>query len=430
LIAGLYSLMPAYYLNWGRYAQLAGQVIFPVALWLLWVVMDEFRQTKTGLYSHLSLVILAALSLAGMTLTYYRMPFYYGTFVLALLVGWGIPIWRLDRASWLKEIGILMMVGISAVLLMLPWGLRQLGGHLASSVQSGITQGSAWESVRSDYQVWLDLFSYVSKPVLALGFLGIAWALVRRRWEVAGLILWTGLLSSIVALRLVRLPGANLMQSFAVLIALYIPVGLSAGWLIGEGAKIITSHWQSFGKIAIAVLLLSAITWGAWKQRTIADPNFYAMVTQPDRQAMNWIREHTPKESRFLVEGFTIYGGTSVVGSDAGWWIPLLARRTNTMPPQYAMLNEAPFQAGYTKSLVNLINNLNQVSPTSFDGLKQLCEFGITHVYIGQGQGNVSANRGTTQLFSPQTLLTSEVFELIYHQDRVYIFTLKPGVCR
>jgi hypothetical protein len=188
------------------------------------------------------------------------------------------------------------------------------------------------KTVTSDYQVWRDLFIYISKPMLALGILGIAWALVRRRWEVAALLLWTGLLSSIVALRLVRLPGANLMQSFAVLIALYIPVGLSAGWLIGEVAKAIANRWQPFGKIAITILLLLAIVWGAWKTHALADPNSFAMVTQPDRRAMNWIRENTPQDSRFLVEGFAIYGGTSIVGSDAGWWIPLLARRANTHP--------------------------------------------------------------------------------------------------
>ena len=70
------------------------------------------------------------------------------------------------------------------------------------------------------------------------------------------------------------------------------------------------------------------------------------MVTKPDRQAMTWIREHTPAQAKFLVEGFRIYGGRSVVGSDAGWWIPLLADRANTMPPQYALLNETPIISG------------------------------------------------------------------------------------
>ena len=429
LIAGLISTMPAYYANWGRYAQLAGQVILPVALWLLWDAIEEPRPPNATGNTRLYRVVLAALSLAGMALTYYRMPFYYVTFCLALLVGWGIPIWRSKRACWLRGIGVLLLVGISAALLVLPWGLRQFGGHLVDTVETGISQGSAWERVTSDYRGWRDLFSYVSEPVLALGLLGVAWALVRKRWPVAALVLWVSLLSSIVALSLIRLPGANMMQSFAVLIALYIPVGFSAGWLIGEAAEAVINRWQPFGKIVVVVLILPAVVWGVWKQRSIIAPKNFAMVTQPDRRAMEWIRKHTSEDSHFLVEGFPIYNGTTIVGSDAGWWIPLLARRANTIPPQYALLNEIATQEGYTQSLVNLINSLRLFSPTSPQGLKQLCDLGITHAYVGQDQGNVSAS-GNTQLFSPQTLSASEAFEMIYHQDRVYIFKLKREVCR
>ncbi|MCX6036049.1 MAG: hypothetical protein NTV38_13930, partial [Chloroflexi bacterium] len=36
LVAGLLSPMPMFYVNWGRYTQLAGQVILPVAVWVIW----------------------------------------------------------------------------------------------------------------------------------------------------------------------------------------------------------------------------------------------------------------------------------------------------------------------------------------------------------------------------------------------------------
>jgi hypothetical protein len=56
-----------------------------------------------------------------------------------------------------------------------------------------------------------------------------------------------------------------------------------------------------------------------------------------------------------------------------------------------------------------------------------LCHWGITHVYIGQGQGLVSF--GNTQLFSPQELMQTASFRLVYHEDRVYIFSLEPEAC-
>ena len=56
-----------------------------------------------------------------------------------------------------------------------------------------------------------------------------------------------------------------------------------------------------------------------------------------------------------------------------------------------------------------------------------LCNWGITHVYVGQGQGKVGA--GAVQLFSPDALATSPVFSQVYQQDRVYVFALNPQAC-
>jgi hypothetical protein len=57
-----------------------------------------------------------------------------------------------------------------------------------------------------------------------------------------------------------------------------------------------------------------------------------------------------------------------------------------------------------------------------------LCGQGVTHVYVGQRQGNVGA--GVRQLYPPQELLESPVYKVMYHQDRVYIFALDPAACR
>ena len=154
----------------------------------------------------------------------------------------------------------------------------------------------------------------------------------------------------------------------------------------------------------------------------------FVLVTQPDAQAMAWVQEHTPAEAHFLVEGFPIMGGFSVVGSDGGWWIPLLAGRQNTMPPQYALMNEQPVEPGYTQRVVGLVAQLGATPPTSEEGLRLLCEWGISHVYVGQGQGMVGI--GAEQLFSPGELASSSGFDQVYHRDLVYIFSVKPEACR
>ncbi len=40
LVAGLLSPMPMVYVNWGRYTQLAGQVILPIAMYLVWELLS------------------------------------------------------------------------------------------------------------------------------------------------------------------------------------------------------------------------------------------------------------------------------------------------------------------------------------------------------------------------------------------------------
>ena len=283
------------------------------------------------------------------------------------------------------------------------------------------------QAVLADYRVWLDLFVFVPVPLVIVALVGLAWSLVRKRWMVAALVLWVALLSAVVAGGLIHLPGANSVQTSAIVIALYIPGGLIIGWMIAEIAG------QRNGTIRqslVAIAVFVAAILGALGQRSIANPAAFAYVSRSDTIAMEWVREHLPKNAYFLVEE-TRYNGQSVIGSDAGWWIPLLAHRQNTMPPQYA-LSEAPIQPGYTQRMYALEKNLEIISPASAQGVSLLCSEGITHIYIGQGQGKVTLramNLGGPQMFSPDELLSSQDYSLLYHQDRVFVFALNVGVC-
>ena len=117
IVAGLLMPMPAFYVNWGRYAQLAGQVVLPIAIWLLWDFLEPKRLSWPA-YG------LASLSLAGLALNYYRMPFYYAAFVLAWLLLWALPRWRTDLRRWGIGMARLAMVAGGALLLLLPWALQ------------------------------------------------------------------------------------------------------------------------------------------------------------------------------------------------------------------------------------------------------------------------------------------------------------------
>jgi hypothetical protein len=416
LVAGLLSPMPAEYVNWGRYAQLAGQTVLPVAIWLL---LESVEQKEACHRSQL----VAGIVLAGMTLNYYRMPFYYAAFTLAWLMGWGLPHWKANAKLWLKRLGRLSVIAIVFLLFFLPWGLQIAGGTLANTLSKSVTQDSPVKQVLNSYQAWYRITSYVPLPLLILSGVTLIWSVMRKHWAIISIGLWILGLVSLVATRLIHLPGSNFMQHFAIQIALYIPVGLLTGWLIGESTEQVTL-WEKQWIIGGLVVLLAA--WGAREQTSIVKPS-YVMVTRPDMQAMAWIRENTSSQSRFLVEGFRIYEGWSAVGADAGWWIPLLTKRENTMPPQYALINEEPADPGYTDQVVDLVAHLERLSPSSPEGLQSICKWDITHVYVGQGQGKTGAQ--ASQLFSPDDLKASPEFRQVYQQDRVHIFALDSQSC-
>jgi hypothetical protein len=440
LLAGLLFPLPAYYLNWGRYAQLAGQAILPVGLWMVWDACDGFARRSPGepgwqeagpsapLRKTWLPAVLSGMALAGMLLSYYRMAFFYLLFVIAWLVGWGLPRWRLDGRRWLSSAIFLGMVAASGFLLILPWLGRATGGRLVENVESGVRATFGLEFVLNDLKnTWL--FTRLQLPVafLLVGILALAWGMARKRWDVLAVSAWFFLLLLYAAGVVIDLPLANMLQIFSILIALYIPLGLLAGWLTAEVAAWATGRWRTAGAAALAVALLSLALAGANQSRKIAQVEAYALVKPADIPAMAWIRENTPQEAHFLVEGFRIYNGKSAVGADAGWWIPLLAGRANSMPPQYALLNEAPEPPDYSRRVTELVAALEENSPASAQGLALLCAYGITHVYIGQGQGLVGA--GAVQLFAPDDFINSPAFRQVYQQDGVTIFALEEGIC-
>jgi len=130
-----------------------------------------------------------------------------------------------------------------------------------------------------------------------------------------------------------HLPGAGALTNFALAIAVYIPAGIligaALGWLIGHDG------WLQIPLFHLMVLFLviGAGVWGSrLRLRDIAISSG-AMVTRPDLRAMAWIQANTPQNSRFLVNSFLANSNSAVVGSDAGWWLPLLAHRPTSLPP-------------------------------------------------------------------------------------------------
>lgn len=424
LVAGLLSPMPAYYINWGRYAQLAGQVILPVVMWMTWNTNDSITgESRSRIWLNLPWIkiVLTGVVITGMILFEFRMIFIVATFAIALIVAQLARYFRHDLLRWVQELLAIASIGIVSIVFFIPWGIRLQGGRLITYSDFGNNSNSLKELVIHDYQAWQLIRFYIPIGLLIFALIGLVWAIIKKDWLTASIGFWVGLTALLYALILLHIPWVQYVQSFAVLISLYIPVGIFIGYLGGNLADRISTWPPGKGVLLLCIAVLGLF--GLWRLRDTPNPDFYAFVTQPDLQAMQWISENTPQNSLFLIEGTHENWVTNIVGTDAGWWLPLLAKRENTIPPQYALSNEQPIIRDYSDQLVELESSLEKTSLASNDGIQLLCDYGITNIYIGQKQGTVGDK--AKPLFTPAELADSPVFQLRYHQDRVYIYSIE-----
>ncbi|MDY6877943.1 MAG: DUF6541 family protein [Chloroflexota bacterium] len=407
LVAGLLSPMPMFYVNWGRYTQLAGQVILPAAVLLTLSALETSRRDWR-------LIILGWIAVGGLALTHYRVLIFYIVFVLA----WVLLVLR--RTTWRQVLCRVAWVGIGAAILFLPWFVHTFAGKITHNFGQQLTTGSAQvSSFARQYNAIGNLALYLDPMMWLLLAVAAAAGLWRRRREVLLLSLWWFLLCIVTNPGWVRLPGSGAISNFALFIAAYIPAGVLIGDLFGQ----LMAQWgPRMRRSALATLLVVGVGLGGARLR-MEDIRVsqHALVTRPDMRAMAWIRENTPEDARFLVNSFFAYGGSVVVGSDGGWWLPFLTGRANTVPPLNYGTERGP-EPDYREWVNDLTRQIQGMGIDDPATLTMLQERGITHVYIGQQQGRV--NYGGPDVLDPETLLGSTRYQLVYYQDRVQVFRL------
>lgn len=409
LLAGLLSPMPMSYTNWGRYTQLAGLTILPVAVWLTWEIGEASERNGR-------LLLLAALVAGGLALTHYRVLIFYIVFVAVLVPA------LLRRQTWRELLLRLGAVGAGGTLLFSPWFANAFGagfmavlGHQATTLPSEASSFSLASNALGDPS------SFLAPLWWLLGALGIGLALWQRQRRVAVAALWWLLLLIATNPAWLSLPGTGIITNFTLLVSIFLPAGLFSGVLAAQVGEFAARKGWGPGLVALFVLLFAL--WGARDRIADVRPNDFALVTHPDLRAAAWIQANTPVQSRFWVNSFFAYGGGAVVGSDGGWWLPLLTDRSNMVPPlNYA--TDLPASSEYRQRINNLHREIKEHGLGDPAVIELLRKKDITHVYVGQRQGRV--NYTGEQIIQPHQLVESDHYTEVYHQDRVWIFALTP----
>jgi hypothetical protein len=416
LIAGLLMPMPMYYVNWGRYTQLAGQVILPAAVYLTWSLFEAPAGTRSRWWPRWGgWLITSWIAVVGLAVTHYRVLIIYFVFVFAWVL------LSLRRATWRSTLLRVALLGLGVCVLFMPWFLRTFGGKIMvyfgaqlSTVPAKLPASEVQHNAIGNLATYMAPLAWLLLPV------AVAVGLWRRQRGVLVVSLWWFLVFVITNPHWFGLPGSGAITNFAVFIAAYIPAGILLGWLFGWLVNRLNPHTGV--RILLVLLVVGIGLWGARVRREDVRMPQHALVLPSDLSAMAWIRENTPQDARFLTNSFFAYGGTAIVGSDGGWWLPLLAGRANTVPPLNYALEQGPWP-GYRLWVNDLTRQIQERGVDDPETVDELRAREITHVYIGQRQGRV--NYAGPHVLSPEELLQSSYYRPVYHQDQVWVFELE-----
>jgi hypothetical protein len=281
-----------------------------------------------------------------------------------------------------------------------------------------------------------NLFTYLPPVFWLLLPIAIGWGLWMKKKGVALFTLWWFFILLASNPNWLHLPGVGSLDAFTYFIAAYIPasilLGASVGWGIDSLQRKLTKDQMKISQpkksssilpILLSLSVLTLILWGSRQRINDIKPYQFALGTRPDLNAAEWINKNIGEDARFLVNSFFAYNDTVVVGSDAGWWLPLLVRRATTLPPLNYAVEDGP-RLNYRVWINKLSRMIQEKGIDHPDVLQTLIDRDITHIYIGQRQGSVN-NHGFK--LDAQALLNSPNFHPIYQQDRVWIFEVRPG---
>jgi hypothetical protein len=422
LFAGLLFLMPNSYTNWGRYTQLAGQVVLPSSILVVWMLIKNIPLGKYSVIEKRTIfriLLIGWIIWCGLALIHIR---------VAVFAAASIPVLYflgLHQTNAIRRIFILLLLSIGSLVLFLPWLPNMVEGDLLNLIAHYVrtpVNSTIGLSIQDSDQIQ-NIFAFLPAWAWLCMFLSLGWGLWMRNRSVVIIGGWWLLVVLSANPGWLGLPGNGAITNFALLIALYIPAGI----LIGGASSWIYDAFSGFfnkskaTKIGFITLIFLVTIYGIRFRVTDIDIPKNALSVRPDIVAAEWINENIPDGSRFYVNSFFAYGGTLVVGSDGGWWLPLLANRSTTLPPLTYGIEPGPVEdyIAYVNFLVGMVQKQGMTDP---DVIKLFREYGVTHIYIGQQQGSVNAPAGTQ--IEVNELLHSPFYTPIYHIDRVWIFEL------
>lgn len=417
VLTSFVSYFPAFYVSWGRYTHLAGTLVLPALLIVLWRLARSPRPWREGVAA----VILAS----GLALIHVRVAF----FALAFAVVVAAALLMKRRATpVIRWVAVALLAGI----VILPWVMRlRSEPHVAQIVRgTGGPQAAALP---------LHLIgSHHNRELLALATCGLSgmagWLAMPTGGRIASAAWWIiliavsrfapksararraipwralGLVAAWCAVILLVLrwhPAGIDMTRFASLdsavITLFMPLAIAGAALITWVVNRVVPQRRMAAASALLALVIAA--GGATLLTDIVNP-LTVFADAADLRALRWIARNTPADARFAVDARP-WMAPAWVGVDGGYWIGVAAGRRSILPP---------LLYGWSlphDEVVRIDTLLAQWSSRRWDVLRGA---GVTHIYCGSLS---PPSRRATLLADPRA-------RLIYRDGGAVVFELAP----
>lgn len=420
ICAGLVSHQPAFYVNWGRFTQLAAQTILPAAWLLVWealrrgaVAAPHGRDDGGGL---LPLALHACLLVAGVLLLHFRVAIFFAVLIGVTLAA---ELWRARHEPRVRRrlLAGALVVGLGSLVLAGPGFVRAAveyaRGYWAQIAFHGGLLAGPGDRLSGDPEYFhfsRDSVAYLAGGAPALSAVAAlaAVALVRRNLVAAVTTAWTALLLALGEAHRLNVPILNVTNAGAVLIMLYLPASILAATGVHE-----LLEWSGERPAFRAAVLGGFLVLGAFgaRERVTQLEPYRFFVTPADLRAMRWIEENTPPDALFAVR--TVFWLPSFPhGTDAGYWLPYLVGRRTTVGPMITPLS--PRYANWTIALGRLVTALADGD----EAVVELYKRGVRWIYLGERGDRSEAVR----------LAASPHVALRYAEDNVQIFEVDPEI--
>lgn len=412
---GLFCVFPNYYVNWGRFTQLAGQVIlFPTAV-MYWEHIKSLSKKEVlskGRKPDLQAIIYIAICTGSVCLLHFRVAAFLFPLLLIIFFIELSSLQNLKEHRWnvfFPSVLIVLLVIVIILPALIPgvesyWNARVSQNESGLLISSGRMSDSSYYSKGDTKTMQL---SADSTWLYLICVIGIIVGLVRSESKQISILIisWSLFFAAYTYAYLTNIPLLAIMNRTAVVLALYIPMSIGMGLLVLVLERLMPEKekyaWLPVGLIILANLLsVNSRIKDYWPEQ--------AFMTTADLKAMQWIRINTPQDAVFGTNtGFL--SSIQPFGTDAGYWIPYYAERDATTLTLLSSLTDT--QESEDVKRANAVYELYNLP----SAVSNLCLYDIDYLYSG-AKPALGQNE-----FNIDDILNQPGTRLVYDQDGVQI---------